>query len=66
MTDFASFKANWRPKSENIREIAAELNLGFDSLVFIDEGVVVEEGPPREILSSPRLARTQAFLSKVL
>ena len=37
-----------------------------DSLVFIDEGVVVEEGPPREILSSPRLARTQAFLSKVL
>jgi polar amino acid transport system ATP-binding protein len=37
-----------------------------DSLVFMDEGVVVEEGPPRQILSAPRHARTRAFLSKVL
>ena len=37
-----------------------------DSLVFMDEGAVVEEGPPRKVLSSPRQARTQAFLSKVL
>src|SRR5439155_19342697 len=36
-----------------------------DSLVFMDEGAVVEEGPPRKVLSSPRQARTQAFLSKV-
>jgi FkbH-like protein len=31
------FKANWEPKSENIRQIAQELNLGLDSLVFIDD-----------------------------
>jgi FkbH-like protein len=37
MANFVSFKANWRPKSENIRQIAAELNLGLDSVVFIDD-----------------------------
>ncbi|SHL45113.1 amino acid ABC transporter ATP-binding protein, PAAT family [Pseudonocardia thermophila] len=37
-----------------------------DKLVFMDEGVVVEAGNPREVLSSPRHERTQAFLSKVL
>ena len=35
-------------------------------LVFMDEGMIVEEGPPREILASPRNLRTKAFLSKVL
>ncbi|WP_046469980.1 amino acid ABC transporter ATP-binding protein [Allosalinactinospora lopnorensis] len=37
-----------------------------DTLVFMDEGVVVESGPPREVLTNPRHERTQAFLSKVL
>jgi FkbH-like protein len=37
MKDIVSFKANWQPKSENIRQIAGELNLGLDSLVFIDD-----------------------------
>ncbi|MDQ3405020.1 MAG: amino acid ABC transporter ATP-binding protein [Actinomycetota bacterium] len=37
-----------------------------DSLVFMDEGVVVEKGHPREVLSTPKHERTQAFLSKVL
>jgi polar amino acid transport system ATP-binding protein len=37
-----------------------------DTVVFIDGGVVVESGPPREVLNSPQHARTQAFLSKVL
>ena len=37
MDDFASFKANWEPKSENIRQMAAELNLGLDSFVFVDD-----------------------------
>jgi polar amino acid transport system ATP-binding protein len=35
-------------------------------LVFMDEGVVVERGEPREVLGSPRHERTRAFLSKVL
>ena len=37
-----------------------------DSLVFMDGGVIVESGPPREVISSPKHERTQAFLSKVL
>jgi FkbH-like protein len=34
---FSAFKANWEPKSENLRNIAAELNLGLDALVFVDD-----------------------------
>ncbi|HEY2044017.1 MAG TPA: amino acid ABC transporter ATP-binding protein [Jatrophihabitans sp.] len=37
-----------------------------DSLVFMDAGVVVESGNPREVLSNPQHERTKAFLSKVL
>jgi polar amino acid transport system ATP-binding protein len=37
-----------------------------DELVFMDGGVVVESGDPREVLANPRHERTQAFLSKVL
>lgn len=37
-----------------------------DSLVFMDDGAVVEAGAPREVLANPQHKRTQAFLSKVL
>jgi len=37
-----------------------------DQMVFMDAGVVVESGPPRDVLSNPRQERTKAFLSKVL
>ena len=37
-----------------------------DSLVFMDEGKIVEAGAPRDMLSNPQHERTQAFLSKVL
>jgi polar amino acid transport system ATP-binding protein len=37
-----------------------------DTVVFMDAGVVVESGNPREVLDSPRHERTRAFLSKVL
>ncbi|HXA60738.1 MAG TPA: amino acid ABC transporter ATP-binding protein [Streptosporangiaceae bacterium] len=37
-----------------------------DSLVFMDYGIVLEQGHPREILANPRHPRTQDFLSKVL
>ncbi|GAA0328234.1 amino acid ABC transporter ATP-binding protein [Actinoallomurus spadix] len=37
-----------------------------DSLVFMDGGVVVEEGDPREVLTDPQHQRTRDFLSKVL
>ncbi len=35
-------------------------------LLFLDQGKIVEEGPPREVLASPKHPRTQAFLEKVL
>ncbi len=37
-----------------------------DKLVFMDGGVIVEEGDPVEVLSNPQHTRTQTFLSKVL
>jgi polar amino acid transport system ATP-binding protein len=37
-----------------------------DELVFMDAGVIVESGAPREILSNPQHDRTKAFLSKVM
>jgi len=37
LEDFALFVANWRAKDENLRTIAATLNIGLDSLVFLDD-----------------------------
>jgi polar amino acid transport system ATP-binding protein len=37
-----------------------------DTVVFMDEGVVVESGPPSEVLGNPQHERTRSFLSKVL
>lgn len=37
-----------------------------DMAAFMDAGVVVEAGPPRELISNPRHARTREFLSRVL
>ena len=34
---FASIKINWNDKATNIREIADEINIGLDSLVFVDD-----------------------------
>jgi FkbH-like protein len=35
--DFVSFKANWDGKPDNLRAIAKDLNIGLDSLVFVDD-----------------------------
>jgi FkbH-like protein len=40
---FSSFKANWEPKHENIKKIADELNIGLDSLVFVDDNPAERE-----------------------
>ena len=37
-----------------------------DTVVFVDEGRIVEQGPPGAVLDHPRNQRTRAFLSKVL
>jgi len=35
--DFAAFVANWSDKADNIRQIRETLNIGFDSMVFLDD-----------------------------
>ena len=37
LDNFSSLKVNWNPKSDNILDIANELNLGLDSFVFVDD-----------------------------
>jgi polar amino acid transport system ATP-binding protein len=37
-----------------------------DRVVFLDEGVILEQGPPAEIFSSPKEPRTQQFLQRVI
>lgn len=42
-SDIACFCANWRDKATNLRTIASELNLGLDSIVFVDDNPVERE-----------------------
>ena len=37
-----------------------------DRVLFIDEGIICEEGSPEELFSNPKSARLKDFLSKVL
>jgi polar amino acid transport system ATP-binding protein len=37
-----------------------------DSLVFMDDGIVVEQGSPRDVITNPQHERTRSFLAKVL
>jgi len=47
--DIASFVANWNDKASNIRRIAQELNIGLDSLVFVDDNPVERALVRREL-----------------
>ena len=37
-----------------------------DSVIFMDNGVVVESGKPSDVLNNPQHERTKSFLSKVI
>jgi polar amino acid transport system ATP-binding protein len=57
--------------AEGMTMVVVTHEMGFarevaNQLVFMDGGVVVESGNPREVLSNPQHERTKAFLSKVL
>ncbi|OBF11732.1 amino acid ABC transporter ATP-binding protein [Mycobacterium sp. ACS4331] len=57
--------------AEGMTMVVVTHEMGFarevaDELVFMDGGVVVERGAPREVLSNPQHERTQTFLSKVM
>jgi polar amino acid transport system ATP-binding protein len=56
---------------EGLTMIVVTHEMGFarevgDELVFMDDGVVVEQGVPRDVLGNPQTERCQNFLSKVL
>ena len=60
-----------RLAADGMTMIVVTHEIGFarevgDTLVFMDGGVVVESGPPRDVIANPRHERTQAFLAKVL
>jgi polar amino acid transport system ATP-binding protein len=57
--------------SSGMTMIVVTHEMGFarevgDHLVFMDQGVVVEEGKPAEVFANPRHERTRSFLSKIL
>ena len=37
-----------------------------DRIIFMNEGVVLEDGTPEEVIDHPKNERTQAFLAKML
>ena len=37
-----------------------------DHVCFLDEGVILEQGPPAQILSEPKEPRTQQFLQRII
>jgi polar amino acid transport system ATP-binding protein len=56
---------------EGMTMIVVTHEIGFarevgDTVVFMDGGVVVEQGDPTEVLTNPKHERTQSFLAKVL
>ena len=56
---------------EGMTMVVVTHEMGFarevaDRAIFMDEGVVVEEGSPQELFASPQRERTMAFLSKIL
>ena len=57
--------------SEGMTMMVVTHEMGFarevgDQLVFMDDGVIMEQGRPAEVLADPQHDRTQLFLSKVL
>lgn len=67
--DFAATRVNWQDKASNLRELAAELNVGLDSFVFVDDsdfelGLIRDMLPevatvhvPRELSEYPQVMR---------
>ena len=57
--------------ADGITMVVVTHEMGFardvgDTVVFMDQGVVVEKGDPRQVIDDPQHARTKAFLGKVL
>jgi FkbH-like protein len=58
---FAALRVNWQPKPDNLRSLAEELNLGLDSIVFVDDsahecGIVRQTLPMVDVVQTPARA----------
>ena len=58
-------------KDEGMTMVIATHEMGFardvaDQVCFLDQGRILEHGPPQEIFSSPSEARTQQFLQRII
>jgi FkbH-like protein len=66
--DFVAHRIGWKPKSEALRELAVELNVGLDSFLFIDdsptERATVEAGCP-EVTVLPLPADSRHYASQL-
>ena len=67
--DFTATRINWEPKDKNIREIAKEINIGLDSLVFIDdnpaERALVRESLPEVAVPEVDSADISSFIRAI-
>jgi FkbH-like protein len=67
-SDIASFVANWNDKPSNIRAIAEELNIGLDSLVFVDDNPFERNLVRRELpmVAVPEIGDDPATFAQML
>ncbi|MBQ4207561.1 MAG: amino acid ABC transporter ATP-binding protein, partial [Clostridia bacterium] len=57
--------------AEGMTMVVVTHEMGFarevaDRVIFMEEGLIVEEGPPEQVFNSPKEARTKDFLNCVL
>lgn len=65
--DFMIIKANWEPKSENIKELAKEINIASEAVVFVDDNQVerLQVGEAIEGIGVPVLTSVENYISQV-
>jgi general L-amino acid transport system ATP-binding protein len=56
---------------EGMTMVCVTHEMGFartvaDTMVFMDQGEIVERGPPKEFFANPKSERTRLFLSQIL
>lgn len=68
LEDISLFAANWSPKVDNLRTIAAELNIGLDALVFIDDSPFEREHVRRHLpeIRVPEMPEDPALFTETL
>ena len=65
--DFVCFKANWEPKSRNLTEMAAEINIFPDAFVFLDDNPAEREIVRQQVpgVAVPELGTPEQYIASV-